>query len=186
MLVPILNQDLNRSPNRSSGACIETVSAKGLIPVSLGVRFFTFLLQDAVGNVAGPGIRHVFVACKSPTVLCTASDSSLYCSTSSGLCIPSVTTSATPAPSYPTIKLIGQAVLGVTQGSSYLACPETQPTNVICDRLGLLAVGQQGVESVNAGDVLYINRFIIMLICLLQLRHLSLARCCEVSQLSHR
>ena len=47
-------------------------------------------------------------------------------------------------------------------------------------------MGQQGIEPVNAGDALYINRVVIMLIRLLQLRHLSLARCCEVSQLSHR
>lgn len=91
-------------------------------------------VQDSAGNAATPGIRHVIVACKSPTVLCTASDGSLYCSTSSGLCIPSVVAVATPAPSYPTIKLVGQAVLGVTQGTSYLACPTPQPTDVICDR----------------------------------------------------
>ena len=91
-------------------------------------------LQDVAGNAAALGIRHVFVTCKLPTVLCTASDSSLYCSTSSGLCIPSLTAAATPAPSYPSIKLIGQAVLGLTQGASFLACPDPQPTNVICDR----------------------------------------------------
>lgn len=94
-------------------------------------------VQDSAGNVALPGSRHVFVACKAPTVLCTASDGTLYCSTSSGLCIQSVTSTATPAPSYPSIKLIGQAVLGVTQGSFYLACPTPQPTNVICDRSSL-------------------------------------------------
>ena len=91
-------------------------------------------VQDSAGNAAVPGIRHIYVICKSSTVLCTASDSSLYCSTSTGLCIPSVTAVATPAPTYPSIKLIGQAVLGVTEGTSYLACPTPQPTDVICDR----------------------------------------------------
>ena len=95
-------------------------------------------MQDSAGNAATPGIRHVYVACLSLTVLCTASDGSLYCSTSSGLCIPSVTAVATPAPSYPSITLIGQAVLGFTQGTSYLACPTPQPTDVICDRSGWL------------------------------------------------
>ncbi len=73
------------------------------------------------------------VACKSPKVQCTASDSTLFCSTSAGLCIES-TTVTTATGTYPTIKLIGQAVLGVTEGASYLACPMPQPTNVICDR----------------------------------------------------
>ena len=90
--------------------------------------------QDAAGNAATPGIRHVSVVCKPPTVLCSASDGSLYSSTSSGLCMQSITSIATPAPSYPVIKLIGQAVLGVLQGTSYLACPDPQPTDVICDR----------------------------------------------------
>ena len=96
----------------------------------------TYTVQDSSGNAAMPGIRHVVVACKAPTLLCSASDSTVYCSTSNGLCIQSVATIATTAAAAPTIKLVGQAVLGVTQGSSYLACPTPQPTNVICDRYG--------------------------------------------------
>ena len=81
----------------------------------------TYNVQDSSGNAAVPGVRHVVVACKSPTILCTASDGTLYCSTSGGLCIQSLTSTATTAASYPVIKLVGQAVLGVTQGTSYFA-----------------------------------------------------------------
>lgn len=92
-------------------------------------------LQDSAGNAAVPGIRRVFVACKPPAVICSASDGTPYCSTSSGLCLPILSPLPwIPPPSYPTIKLIGQAVLGLMQGTSYLACPDPQPTNVICDR----------------------------------------------------
>ena len=97
----------------------------------------TYTVQDSSGNAAMPGMRHVVVACKLPTILCTASDGTLYCSTGSGLCIQSVGPTATTAASHPTIRLIGQAVLGVTQGSSYLACPTPQPTNIVCDRFCL-------------------------------------------------
>lgn len=68
--------------------------------------------------------------------MCTASDGTLFCSTSSGVCIESTSVAATTSGTAPTIKLIGQAVLGVTEGTSYLACPTPQPTNVICDRQG--------------------------------------------------
>ena len=92
-------------------------------------------LQDSAGNAAVPGIRRVFVACKAPTVMCSASDDTAYCSTGNGLCLPVLGPQAwIPPPSYPTIKLVGQAVLGLMQGTSYLACPDPQPTNVICDR----------------------------------------------------
>ena len=93
----------------------------------------TYDVSDTAGNAAVEGLRVVIVACKSPTTTCTASDGTLFCSTSAGLCIESTTTATTTA-TYPTIKLIGQAVLGVTEGTSYLACPSVQPTNVICDR----------------------------------------------------
>lgn len=94
----------------------------------------TYDVSDSAGNAASQGLREVIVACRSPTKLCTASDGTLYCSTSAGLCIQTTTTSAVTAVAPPTIKLVGQAVLGITQGSSYLACPTPQPTNVICDR----------------------------------------------------
>lgn len=93
----------------------------------------TYDVSDSAGNTAVEGLREVIVACKSPTTTCTASDGTLFCSTSAGLCIESTTTTVTSA-TYPTIKLIGQAVLEVIQGTSYLACPTPQPTNVICDR----------------------------------------------------
>ncbi|KAL0024068.1 hypothetical protein WJX79_002467 [Trebouxia sp. C0005] len=93
----------------------------------------TYDVSDSAGNAAVEGLREVVVACKSPTTTCTASDGTLFCSTSAGLCVESTTTTVTTA-TYPTIKLIGQAVLGVTQGTSYLACPTPQPTDVICDR----------------------------------------------------
>ncbi len=93
----------------------------------------TYDVSDSAGNAAVEGLREVVVACKSPTTTCTANDGTLFCSTSAGLCIESTTTTVT-SPTYPTIKLIGQAVLGVSQGISYLACPTPQPTNVICDR----------------------------------------------------
>ena len=93
----------------------------------------TYDVSDSAGNAAVEGLREVVVACKSPTSTCTASDGTLFCSTSAGLCIESTTTTVTAA-TYPTIKLIGQAVLGLTQGISYLACPTPQPTHVICDR----------------------------------------------------
>lgn len=96
--------------------------------------YITYDVSDSSGNAATQGLREVVVACKSPKVKCTASDGTLFCSTSSGLCIESTTTATTTTGTYPTIKLIGQAVLGVTQGTSYLACPTPQPTNVICDR----------------------------------------------------
>ena len=94
----------------------------------------TYDVSDSSGNAATPGLREVVVACKSPKVKCTASDDTLFCSTSAGLCTDSTTTTTTTTGTYPTIKLIGQAVLGVTLGTSYLACPALQPTNVICDR----------------------------------------------------
>ena len=96
--------------------------------------YITYDVSDSSGNAATQGLREVVVACKSPKVKCTASDGTLFCSTSAGLCIESTTTATTTTGTYPTIKLIGQAVLGVTQGTSYLACPTPQPTNVICDR----------------------------------------------------
>ena len=96
--------------------------------------YITYDVSDSSGNAATQGLREVVVACKSPKVKCTASDGTLFCSTSAGLCIDSTTTATTTTGTYPTIKLIGQAVLGVTQGTSYLACPTPQPTNVICDR----------------------------------------------------
>ncbi|KAL0024407.1 hypothetical protein WJX79_011128 [Trebouxia sp. C0005] len=92
------------------------------------------LLVVTTVYAATQGLREVVVACKSPTVKCTASDGTLFCSTSTGLCVESTTTTAATTGTYPTIKLIGQAVLGETQGTSYLACPTPQPTNVICDR----------------------------------------------------
>ena len=95
----------------------------------------TYDVSDTAGNAALEGLREVIVACKSPTKTCTTSDDTFFCSTSAGLCVQSTTTTTTTA-TYPTIKLIGQAVLGVTQGTSYLACPTPQPTNVICDRYG--------------------------------------------------
>ena len=94
----------------------------------------TYNVQDSSGNQATPGLRYVKVACRPPTVLCTATDGSLFCSTSSGLCVESTAVAATTSGTHPTIKLIGQAVLGEAQGTSYLACPTPQPTNVICDR----------------------------------------------------
>ena len=75
------------------------------------------------------------MVCRSPAVLCTASDGALYCSTTTGLCVQlTAPTAAVTIALPPTIRLVGQAVLGVTLGSSYLACPTPQPTNVICDR----------------------------------------------------
>ena len=104
------------------------------VPTSASSPYIiTYDVTDAAGNAATQGLREVIVACKVPTKTCTASDGSLFCSTSSGLCIQTAATTVSTA-TYPTIKLIGQAVLGVTQGSSYLACPESQVTNVICDR----------------------------------------------------
>ena len=95
----------------------------------------TYDVSDTAGNAAVQGLRQVLVVCQSPKVMCTASGGTLYCSTSAGLCVQltaasTAVTTAVP----PTIKLVGQAVLGVTVGSSYLACPTPQPTNVICDR----------------------------------------------------
>ena len=100
--------------------------------------YITYDVSDSAGNAAVEGLREVIVVCKSPTTTCTASDGTLFCSTSAGLCIESTITTTTAA-TYPTIKLIGQAILGVTQGTSYLACPTVQPTNVICDRYGCIA-----------------------------------------------
>lgn len=101
----------------------------------------TYTVTDTSGNAATPGIRYVIVACKSPKVNCTASDGTLFCSSSAGLCIESTATAATTTSTSPTIKLIGQAVLGVTEGTSYLACPTPQPTNVICDRYAPFLLG---------------------------------------------
>ncbi|KAL3156032.1 hypothetical protein ABBQ32_013021 [Trebouxia sp. C0010 RCD-2024] len=94
----------------------------------------TYDVSDAAGNAAGQGLRQIMVVCRSPTKLCTASDGSLYCSTSTGLCVQLETGGAAAAGAPPTIKLVGQAVLGVPLGTSYLACPTPQPTNVLCDR----------------------------------------------------
>lgn len=95
----------------------------------------TYDVSDTAGNAAVQGLRGVLVLCRSPTVLCTSSDSKLYCSTSTGLCVQlTPATGAGTTAAVPTIKLVGQAVLGVTLGSSYLACPTPQPTNVVCDR----------------------------------------------------
>lgn len=96
----------------------------------------TYNVIDSSGNQATPGLRYVVVTCKSPTVMCTASDGTLFCSTTFGVCIESTTVAASTSGTGPTIRLIGQAVLGVTEGTSYLACPTPQPTNVICDRQG--------------------------------------------------
>ena len=97
----------------------------------------TYDVSDTAGNAAVQGLRQVLVVCRSPKVLCTASDGTLYCSTSTGLCVQlTATTAAVSTAVPPTIKLVGQAVLGVTLGSSYLACPTPQPTNVLCDRSG--------------------------------------------------
>ena len=93
----------------------------------------TYDVSDSSGNAATQGLREVVVTCKSPKVECTASDDTLFCSTSAGYCVESTTTTTTTG-TYPTIKLIGQAVLGVTLGTSYLACPTPQPTDVVCDR----------------------------------------------------
>lgn len=95
----------------------------------------TYDVSDTAGNAAVQGLRQVLVVCQSPRVLCTASDGALYCSTSTGLCVQLTATAAAVTTAVPpTIRLVGQAVLGVTLGSSYLACPTPQPTNVICDR----------------------------------------------------
>ena len=91
-------------------------------------------VSDSAGNAALEGVREVVVACKPPAIACIATDGSPFCSTTTGLCIQTVGTSTTGAGTKPTIKLIGQAVLNVTVGTSYLACPDPQPTNVICDR----------------------------------------------------
>ena len=93
-------------------------------------------VTDAAGNAAIEGVRYVVVACQSPEVTCSASDGSLYCSTTAGVCIDpaAALTSFIPSKSYPNITLVGQAVLGLTQDTSYLACPDPQPTDVICDR----------------------------------------------------
>jgi len=110
-------------------------AVKTIAPTSSSSPYYiTYDVSDSSGNAATQGLREVVVACKSPKVKCTASDGTLFCSTSAGLCIESTTTTAATAGTYLTIKLIGQAVLGVTQGTSYLACPSPQPTNVICDR----------------------------------------------------
>lgn len=97
--------------------------------------YITYDVSDSAGNAAVRGLRGVLVVCRPPRVLCTAGDGTLYCSTSTGLCVQ--LTPATPggtAAVAPTIKLVGQAVLGVPLGSSYLACPTPQPTSVVCDR----------------------------------------------------
>ena len=95
----------------------------------------TYDVSDSAGNAAVRGLRGVLVLCRPPRVLCTAGDGTLYCSTSSGLCVQlTPTTSGGAAAVAPTIKLVGQAVLGVPVGSSYLACPTPQPTSVVCDR----------------------------------------------------
>lgn len=95
----------------------------------------TYDVSDSAGNAAVQGLRQVLVVCRSPAVLCTASDGTLYCSTTTGLCVQlTPPTAAVTIAMPPTIRLVGQAVLGVTLGSSYLACPTPQPTNVICDR----------------------------------------------------
>lgn len=96
----------------------------------------TYDVSDAAGNAAMQGLRQIMVVCRSPTKLCTASDGSLYCSTSTGLCVQLETGGAAAAGAPPTIKLVGQAMLGVPLGTSYLACPTPQPTNVLCDRSG--------------------------------------------------
>lgn len=89
---------------------------------------------DSSGNAAAEGLRDVVVACKPPAIACSAADGAMFCSTSSGVCLDSVGKSTSADAAAPTIHLIGQAVLGVTAGSSYLACPLPQPTGVICDR----------------------------------------------------
>ena len=94
----------------------------------------TYDVSDAAGNAAVQGLRQIMVACRSPTRLCSASDGSLYCSTSTGLCVQLATGGGAAAGEPPVIQLVGQAVLGVSLGSSYLACPTPQPTNVLCDR----------------------------------------------------
>lgn len=94
----------------------------------------TYDVSDAEGNAAVQGLRQILVACRSPTKLCTASDGTLYCSTATGLCVQLGTGGAVAAAPPPSIKLVGQAVLGVPLGASYLACPTPQPTNVVCDR----------------------------------------------------
>ena len=91
-------------------------------------------VSDSTGNTAVEGVREVVVACKPPAIACTTSAGTLYCSTAAGLCLEPVATSTAALGTYPTIGLIGQASLGVMAGSSYLACPDPQPTNVICDR----------------------------------------------------
>ncbi|DBA96111.1 TPA: hypothetical protein ACH3X1_001605 [Trebouxia sp. C0004] len=106
----------------------------------------TYNVIDSSGNQATPGLRYLVVTCKSPTVTCTASDGTLFCSTSFGVCIKSTTVVASTTGTAPAIRLIGQAVLGLTEGTSYLACPTPQPTNVICDRQGYAFV-QQGISS---------------------------------------
>ncbi|DBA80580.1 TPA: hypothetical protein ACH3X1_007841 [Trebouxia sp. C0004] len=121
-------------------------AVKTTAPTSSSSPYYvTYGVSDSSGNAALQGLREVVVACKSPEVKCTASDGTLFCSTSSGLCIQSTTTTATNAGTYPTIKLIGQAVLGLTQGISYRACPTLQPTNVICDRGCSAADNSDGV-----------------------------------------
>ena len=97
--------------------------------------FITYDVSDSAGNAAVRGLRGVLVVCRPPRVLCQAGDGTLYCSTSSGLCVQLTPTSPGGAAAVvPTIKLVGQAVLGVPVGSSYLACPTPQPTSVVCDR----------------------------------------------------
>jgi len=110
-------------------------AVKTTAPTSSSTPYYiTYDVSDSSGNAATQGLREVVVACKSPKVKCTATSGTLFCSTSAGLCIESTTTTTTTTGTYPTIKLIGQAVLGVTLGTSYLACPIPQPTDVICDR----------------------------------------------------
>ena len=130
----------------------------------------TYDVSDSAGNAASTGLREVIVGCKSPTTTCTATDGTLFCSTSAGLCIEGTTTTETSA-TYPTIKLIGQAVLGVTQGISYLACPTPQPTNVICDRYTGAALCADlslcSVHFMQAHDVLMISNlcYAVLLPC---------------------
>lgn len=89
---------------------------------------------DSAGNAAAPGWREVVVACKLPAIACSAADGTMFCSTGSGICLASGSIGSGAVGTGPAIRLIGQAVLGVTAGSSYLACPTPQPTSVVCDR----------------------------------------------------
>ena len=91
-------------------------------------------VMDSAGNAAAEGMRQVVVACQPPAIACSAADGTLFCSTSSGICLSSGSRGTGAVGAGPTIRLIGQAVLGVTAGSSYLACPTPQPTTAVCDR----------------------------------------------------